>query len=139
MTFGIETYPARSGLDRHVRRNPARRAGLRDCRTVGAKAGRLRRHLQREGLFRAAFELVGDDDRDRDLADGGGGAAEFAGFGVAAQPVGSLGQLEADRSRKLLARQGDALLERVALARALYAGLKRTAEAERSQRGKAGK
>ncbi len=44
------------------------------------------------------------------------------------------GKLENDRYRKLLARQGDALLERVALARGIYDGLKRTAEAERSLR-----
>jgi hypothetical protein len=56
-----------------------------------------------------------------------------------ARRLDAQGQLEADRWRKLLAQQGDALLERVALARALYDGLKRTAEAERSQRGKAGK
>lgn len=44
------------------------------------------------------------------------------------------GRLETDRYRKLLARQGDALLERVALARTIYAELKRLAEAERPLR-----
>jgi hypothetical protein len=48
------------------------------------------------------------------------------------------GRLETDRYRKLLAQQGDALLERVARARETYAGLRRTAEAERSRRGKVG-
>lgn len=44
------------------------------------------------------------------------------------------GKLENDRYRKLLARQGDALLERVAQARGIYADLKRTAEAEQNLR-----
>ena len=44
------------------------------------------------------------------------------------------GKLETDRYRKELAQQGDLLLERVALARNLYADLKRIAEAERSIR-----
>lgn len=46
------------------------------------------------------------------------------------------GRLKTDRYRQLLARQGDALLERVALARAIYEDLKKTAAAERSRRGK---
>jgi hypothetical protein len=46
------------------------------------------------------------------------------------------GKLETDRYRKLLAKQGDALLERVALARGGYASLKQTAETERGLRGK---
>ncbi len=45
------------------------------------------------------------------------------------------GRLETDRNRKLLAQQGEALLERVAKAREIYAGLGKTAEAERNQRG----
>jgi len=45
------------------------------------------------------------------------------------------GKLESDRYRKQLALQGDALLERVAQARKLYADLERTAEAERGRRG----
>ncbi|MCL4179566.1 MAG: CehA/McbA family metallohydrolase [Verrucomicrobia bacterium] len=44
------------------------------------------------------------------------------------------GRLENDRYRKLLARQGDALLERVAQARTLYADLRRVAETERPRR-----
>lgn len=44
------------------------------------------------------------------------------------------GRLEQDRYRKLLALQGDALLERVSLARQVYAGLKRTAEQEGNRR-----
>jgi hypothetical protein len=47
------------------------------------------------------------------------------------------GRLGADRARQLLARQGDALLERVAQARGTYAELRRVAEAERTQRGPA--
>ena len=49
------------------------------------------------------------------------------------------GKLESDRYRKQLARQGDALLERVALARNLYEELKRVAEAEREPRRLAGR
>jgi hypothetical protein len=45
------------------------------------------------------------------------------------------GRLDTDRYRQQLARQGDALLERLALARGLYAELRRTAEAERGRRG----
>jgi hypothetical protein len=44
------------------------------------------------------------------------------------------GKLESDRYRIQLARQGDALLERVALARNLYQELKRVAEVEREPR-----
>ena len=46
------------------------------------------------------------------------------------------GALETDRYRKLLARQGDALLERVAEARMIYAELRRIAENEIAQRTK---
>lgn len=49
------------------------------------------------------------------------------------------GKVETNRYRKQLARQGDALLERVALARNLYAELKRVAEAERERRGRSGR
>lgn len=45
------------------------------------------------------------------------------------------GRLGADRYRQQLARQGDALLERVAAARRLYEDLRQTAQAERSRRG----
>jgi hypothetical protein len=44
------------------------------------------------------------------------------------------GRLENDRPRKLLAQQGAALLERVAIARAIYENLKRTAANERERR-----
>ena len=49
------------------------------------------------------------------------------------------GKLENDRYRKQLAKQGDALLERVVLARNLYEELKRVAEAEREPRRLAGR
>jgi len=49
------------------------------------------------------------------------------------------GKLENDRYRKQLAKQGDALLERVVLARGLYEQLKRVAEAEREPRRSAGR
>jgi uncharacterized membrane protein len=45
------------------------------------------------------------------------------------------GKLENDRYRKQLAKQGDALLERVVQARKLYEQLKQVAEAERQARG----
>lgn len=51
-----------------------------------------------------------------------------------ARELDAAGRLETDRARKLLARQGDALLQRVAMARDLYAGLKRTAEMELGKR-----
>ncbi len=51
-----------------------------------------------------------------------------------AQRLDSSGQLAGDRTRQLLARQGPALLERVALARRLYEELERTAERERPVR-----
>jgi hypothetical protein len=51
-----------------------------------------------------------------------------------AQRLDAKGILEADRYRKLLAQQGDALMERVATARELYADLRRIADAERRQR-----
>jgi hypothetical protein len=54
-----------------------------------------------------------------------------------ARKLDAEGKVENDRYRKLLAQQGDALLERVALARGIYADLRRTAEAERSHRAPA--
>jgi hypothetical protein len=60
--------------------------------------------------------------------------AEIEQLVAEAQRLDAGGQLESDRYRRQLARQGDALLERVALVRELYAGLKRTAEAERGLR-----
>jgi hypothetical protein len=52
-----------------------------------------------------------------------------------ARKLDAEGKAENDRYRKLLAQQGDALLERVAIARNIYADLRRTAESERGQRG----
>jgi hypothetical protein len=91
-------------------------------------------YVRREGLRFWKF-----DGLDGLLAKREESLRQIEGIIADARRLDALGQLEADRSRKLLARQGDALLERVALARALYAGLKRTAEAERSQRGRGGK
>lgn len=48
------------------------------------------------------------------------------------------GRLETDRYRQQLALQGDALLERVILARGIYAELRRLAEAERGRRSPGG-
>lgn len=47
------------------------------------------------------------------------------------------GRLDNDRARKLLAQQGGALLERVAIARAIYEDLKRTAASESEHRERA--
>ena len=52
-----------------------------------------------------------------------------------ARRLDAAGKLENDRYRKQLAKQGDALLERVVLARQLYERLKQVAEAEKEQRG----
>jgi hypothetical protein len=55
-----------------------------------------------------------------------------------ARQADSQGKLENDRYRKQLARQGDLLLQRVALARKLYQNLQQIAEAERALRGSSG-
>jgi hypothetical protein len=60
--------------------------------------------------------------------------AEIEQMVAEARRLDAEGRLESDRARKQLAWQGDALLERVALARQLYEDLKRTAEAERPRR-----
>ena len=49
------------------------------------------------------------------------------------------GKLENNRYRKQLALQGDALLERVSMARSLYEDLKRLAETERGPRSRSGR
>jgi hypothetical protein len=54
---------------------------------------------------------------------------------VEAQRLNGEGKLVNDRYRRELALQGNLLLERVARARDHYAGLKQTADAERSIRG----
>ncbi len=59
---------------------------------------------------------------------------QIEGLIAEAKRLDAEGRLETDRYRKLLAQQGDALLERVALARKIYADLQRTAEAERTRR-----
>jgi hypothetical protein len=56
-----------------------------------------------------------------------------------ARRLNAEGKLETDRYRQQLALQGDALLERVALARDLHEDLRRVAEAERGRRGLAGR
>ncbi len=62
---------------------------------------------------------------------------QIEGIIAEARKLDAEGKIENDRYRKLLAQQGDALLERVALARNIYADLRRTAEAERSRRASA--
>jgi len=61
--------------------------------------------------------------------------AEIEQIVAEAKTLNAEGKLEKDRYRQQLALQGDALLERVTLARNLYADLKRTAEAEHGPRG----
>jgi len=61
---------------------------------------------------------------------------QIEGIIAEARQLNAQGRLETDRYRKQLALQGDALLERVALARGLYADLRRTAETERAVRQK---
>jgi hypothetical protein len=62
---------------------------------------------------------------------------QIEGIIAEARKLDSEGRLEADRYRKLLAKQADALLERVELARKAYADLRRTAELETRLRVKA--
>jgi hypothetical protein len=64
--------------------------------------------------------------------------AEIEQMVAEARRLDAQGRLESDRARKQLAWQGDALLERVALARQIYEDLKRTAEAERPRRARLG-
>lgn len=65
--------------------------------------------------------------------------AEIEQIVAEAKQLNAEGKLEQDRYRKELARQGDALQERVTLARNLYADLQRIAEAERAQRNPSGR
>ena len=60
--------------------------------------------------------------------------AEIEQIVAEAKALNAEGKLEKDRYRQQLALQGDALLERVALARNLYADLQQTAAAERARR-----
>jgi hypothetical protein len=86
-------------------------------------------YVRREGLrfwkYGGLEELLGK--REESLR-------QIEGLIAEAKRLDAEGKLEADRYRKLLARQGDALLERVALARRIYADLRQTAEAERGRR-----
>lgn len=59
---------------------------------------------------------------------------QIEGLIAEAKRLNAEGRLETDRYRKQLALQGDALLERVKLARGIYADFRRTAEKERHQR-----
>lgn len=63
--------------------------------------------------------------------------AEIEQIVAEAKRMDAEGKLEKDRYRKQLALQGDLLLERVTLARKLYADLKQTAEKERALRAPA--
>lgn len=63
---------------------------------------------------------------------------QIEGIIAEAKRLNAEGRLETDRYRQQLALQGDALLERVRLARGIYAELRRLAEAERGRRNRAG-
>lgn len=63
---------------------------------------------------------------------------QIEGLIAEAKRLNAEGRLETDRYRRQLALQGDALLERVTLARKIYAELRRTAEAERRRRSQPG-
>jgi hypothetical protein len=63
-----------------------------------------------------------------------GSLRQIEGIIEEARRLDAEGSLETDRYRKLLARQGSALLERVDTAREVYAELRRIADAERTQR-----
>jgi hypothetical protein len=86
-------------------------------------------YVVREGLRFWKF-----DDLDAQFARRSESLKQIEGLVAEARKLDSEGRLEEDRYRKLLARQGDALLQRVADARNLYAELARTAEAERPRR-----
>jgi hypothetical protein len=89
-------------------------------------------YVQREGLRFWDYDGV-----DALLAKREESLRQIEGLIQEARRLDAEGRLETDRYRKLLAKQGDALLERVALARGIYAELRRTAEAERGIREKA--
>ena len=86
-------------------------------------------YVVREGLRFWKF-----DGLDEVLAKRLASLAEIEQMVAEARRLDAAGQLGTDRARKQLAWQGDALLERVALARQLYEDLKRLAEAERPRR-----
>ena len=86
-------------------------------------------YVVREGLRFWKF-----DGLDELLAKRLASLAEIEQMVAEARRLDAEGRLGTDRARKQLAWQGDALLERVALARQLYEDLKRLAEAERPTR-----
>jgi hypothetical protein len=86
-------------------------------------------YLVREGLRFWKFDGLPDLLRKR-LAS----LAEVEQIVAEARQLDAAGKLENDRYRKELARQGDALLERVALVRNLYADLQKVADSERAVR-----
>ena len=85
-------------------------------------------------IVRAGLRFWRYDGLDELLAKRLASLAQIEQIVAEARRLDAEGKLETDRYRKELARQGDLLLERVALARSLYADLKRIAEAERSIR-----
>ena len=85
--------------------------------------------------IRSATRLAG---LPNSLGDTGVLETQFEEIVAEARRLDAEGKLESDRYRKELAKQGDALLERVAQARNLYEEIKRVAEAEREPRRLAG-
>ncbi len=86
-------------------------------------------YVVREGLRFWKF-----DGLDELLAKRLASLAEIEQMVAEARRLNAEGKLGTDRARKQLAWQGDALLERVALARQLYEDLKKVAETERPRR-----
>jgi hypothetical protein len=86
-------------------------------------------YIVREGLRFWKFDALDDLLGLRE-----GSLRQIEGIIEEARRLDAEGSLETDRYRKLLARQGSALLERVDTAREVYAELRRIADAERTQR-----
>jgi len=91
-------------------------------------------YVIREGLRFWKYEALDDLFAKREES-----LKQIEGLVAEAKRLDAEGRLENDRYRKLLAQQGDALLERVAAARGVYRDLKATAEKERRQRGGRGR
>ena len=89
-------------------------------------------YVVREGLRFWKFEGLEDLLAKREES-----LRQIEGLIAEARKLDAEGRLETDRYRKLLARQGDALLERVGLARRLYADLQALAARERPLRAAA--
>ena len=101
---------------------------------VRARAWGDPRRMAPVKLVREGLRFWKYDGLDELLAKRAESLAQIESLVAEARQLEAEGRLENDRYRQQLALQGPALLERVARARELYTGLKRTAEAERSRR-----